>query len=330
MRISNFQLLFLITMILGIILCISSSTWFGAWVGLELNLMSFIPFISTKMNQFSSEASLKYFLIQALSSATIILASSLLILFFYPSQALITIALLLKTGAAPFHFWFPQIMEGLMWPEALILMTVQKIAPMFLLTLLSNSSYLMLTSAILSATVGALGGMNQILLRSIMAFSSINHMGWMLSALLINEYLWIYYFLIYSIMTSSAILLFSLIKMNHLSQIINLKSTNPLLMILLSFILLSLGGLPPFLGFFPKWLIIQKLVEFNLPLILPFLIFSALGTLYYYLRIITPLLMIKSPKMLWLNIPAKMSTLNILLIFTNILGLFFTILIYSL
>jgi NADH-ubiquinone oxidoreductase chain 2 len=73
-------------------------------MGLELNLLSFIPLISSKNNQYSSEAALKYFLIQALGSSIIIISASFIMSSSELATTLFTVALLLKAGAAPFHF----------------------------------------------------------------------------------------------------------------------------------------------------------------------------------------------------------------------------------
>ncbi|KAG7168731.1 Cytochrome c oxidase subunit 1-like 14, partial [Homarus americanus] len=75
---------------------------------LELNLLSFIPLIITKNNQYSSESALKYFLIQALGSAIIIFSASIILISPSVAPLCLALALLLKLGAAPFHFWFPQ------------------------------------------------------------------------------------------------------------------------------------------------------------------------------------------------------------------------------
>lgn len=148
-------------------------------MGLELNLLSFIPLISAKNNQYSSEAALKYFLIQALGSSVIILAASFALTAAGSAKVLMAVALLLKSGAAPFHFWFPRVIEGLQWPSAIILITIQKIAPMSLLSYLTlEHIFPVFWAAILiSAVVGAIGGLNQTLLRKIIAYSSINHMA---------------------------------------------------------------------------------------------------------------------------------------------------------
>nr|YP_008854793.1 NADH dehydrogenase subunit 2 [Cherax cainii]AHA59375.1 NADH dehydrogenase subunit 2 [Cherax cainii] len=279
--------MFSLSLLSGTLLSISSSSWFSAWIGLELNLMSFIPLISSKNNQLPSEAALKYFLIQALGSAIIILASSLTPLNSSFALLAISLALLLKLGAAPFHFWFPQVMEGLNWIQAIILMTIQKLAPMFLISYLSMSFFtntFIFVSALTCAVIGALGGMNQTSLRKILSYSSINHMSWMLIAMSINETSWIIYFFMYALMSSSISLYFMSLQSFYFSHLINSNSSY-MSKIVSMFSLYSLGGMPPFSGFIPKWIIIQEMILSSFLFSLLVLLLSSLVTLYFYIRL---------------------------------------------
>nr|CDL72666.1 NADH dehydrogenase subunit 2 [Cherax sp. HG-2014a] len=303
---SPYKIIFLFSLLSGTLLTISSSSWFSAWIGLELNLMSFIPLISSKENQLPSEASLKYFLIQALGSAIIILSSTLTFLFPSISLSFISLALLLKLGAAPFHFWFPQVMEGLNWAQIIILITVQKLAPMFLISYLSAEYYthiILFLGGVTSALVGALGGMNQTSLRKILAYSSINHMSWMLFAMLINETSWMIYFLMYALISASVAFFFSSTQTYFFPHLIN-SGQNSLSKIISMMNLYSLGGLPPFSGFIPKWIIIQEMIltSFYLPLLI--LLLSSLVTLYFYIRLTLSSVSISSTQMKW-NISFK-------------------------
>nr|YP_010850321.1 NADH dehydrogenase subunit 2 [Metapenaeus intermedius]WGH12354.1 NADH dehydrogenase subunit 2 [Metapenaeus intermedius] len=323
MSLSSSQILFLSTLILGTTLSISSSSWFGAWIGLELNLLSFIPIISSKNNQYSSEAALKYFLIQALGSSIIIMSASLMLIKSIPANTLLCIALLLKAGAAPFHFWFPSVMEGLQWPQAIILMTIQKAAPLSLMSYLNVDFVypIILSAIILSAIIGAVGGINQTLLRKIMAYSSINHMAWMLAAMTISETSWLLYFLFYCLVASSVALLFNYQEAFHISHLFNHTNFSPETKLLSFMALLSLGGLPPFTGFVPKWFIIQELVSTNLFFTLFILLMSALLTLFYYLRISITALMVSTPKVKWSTKTAYPSLITSPILFINFLGL---------
>nr|YP_009346417.1 NADH dehydrogenase subunit 2 [Clistocoeloma sinense]AOR53796.1 NADH dehydrogenase subunit 2 [Clistocoeloma sinense] len=293
-------IIFIFTLILGSIISISSSSWFGAWVGLELNMMSFIPLISLKMNSYYSEAALKYFLIQALGSAMFISSGFLSLLFLFISYIFIFLALLLKLASAPFHFWFPQVMEGLNWPQVFLLSTIQKLAPMILLSYLMINIILIkmiIFFSILSAIVGALGGLNLLYLRKIIAFSSINHMSWMMIAISTGDIFWLFYFIIYSLILLSITSMFYNLQTFTLSNLMQSDQNSILHSILISFNFLSLGGLPPFTGFIPKWMLIQMMVNMNLYIPLFFLLLSALITLYFYLRIIIMFILLLNPIM---------------------------------
>nr|QXU57712.1 NADH dehydrogenase subunit 2 [Cherax quadricarinatus] len=306
MSFSPYKIIFMFSLLSGSFLVVSSSSWFSAWIGLELNLMSFIPLIPSKENQLPSEASLKYFLIQALGSAIIILSSTLT--FFIPmvSLSFISLALLLKLGAAPFHFWFPQVMEGLNWTQVIILMTIQKLAPMFLISYLSSEYYthmLLFFGGISSAIIGALGGINQTSLRKILTYSSINHLSWMLFAMLINETSWMIYFLMYTLISASVAFHFASAQTYFFPHLIN-ANYGPLPKIISSMNLYSLGGLPPFSGFIPKWIITQEMIQSSFYLPLFILLLSSLVTLYFYIRITLSSISISSTQMKW-GIPLK-------------------------
>nr|YP_010952709.1 NADH dehydrogenase subunit 2 [Trapezia cymodoce]WMQ53129.1 NADH dehydrogenase subunit 2 [Trapezia cymodoce] len=314
--------LFLFTLLLGSLLTISSSSWFGMWVGLELNLLSFIPLILTKNNPLYSETALKYFLIQALGSTFIIMSSCLYLSFSFIISPLIIMALLLKLGAAPFHFWFPHIMEGLSWPQAYILLSIQKLAPMYMLSHFYSYSFMIMFSAILSALVGALGGLNVLSLRKIMAFSSINHMSWMLIAIFISDFMWFTYFIFYILISLSIIVFFNSFHSYYFSDLLNLSYSNSYFTLLLPLNLLSLGGLPPFTGFIPKWFMIQSMLMNEMLFPLMFLILSALITLFYYLRILMPFILFINPVLFTNSKPFSLLSPTIILSFLlNIIGI---------
>nr|WGO58133.1 NADH dehydrogenase subunit 2 [Symploce tubercularis] len=287
------KILFLTTLISGIMITISSNSWFGAWMGLEINLLSFIPVMSSNENVFTTEASLKYFLVQALASAILLflitsktMLEDMFSMFNSTALSIILMTpLLLKGGAAPFHWWFPSVMEGLNWNNCFILMTAQKIAPLILISYSMKLSMFSSSIIILSVLIGAIGGYNQISIRKILTYSSINHMGWMLSAMLLGENFWLMYFFIYSFLTLTIISIISPFQISFINQVFLFNNDNPTMKFLLFTSLLSLGGLPPFLGFLPKWLIIQSMVNNGLILLITIMVVLSLITLYYYLRI---------------------------------------------
>nr|VFU96080.1 NADH dehydrogenase subunit 2 [Proasellus coiffaiti] len=270
--------MFTSTLLFGVYLMLTGKTWFSVWLGLEINLLSFLPMILLASKN-SNEGGLKYFLIQATASLIILQAS--FTWFILPTPLLFfLIPLSLKLGIAPFHFWLPDVVKNLTWMLNLTLLTVQKIGPLYLLTTIggANKLFLYVISAI-SVMVGALGGVNETDIRKLLAFSSISHMGWMLVGAMISISTWVMYLVVYMFMSFSLIILLHKMNILNLSQI-TFKEKNSIMIMLL---FLSLGGFPPFLGFAPKWAILVGVVEFSLNLSVV-LVLSSVVTLFYYIR----------------------------------------------
>nr|YP_010414428.1 NADH dehydrogenase subunit 2 [Branchipolynoe onnuriensis]URS74515.1 NADH dehydrogenase subunit 2 [Branchipolynoe onnuriensis] len=287
-----FTTLFSVTLILGSILSISSTQWIFVWLGLELNLMSFIPLLvfSNKYNE--AEASMKYFLAQAMGSGLILLGS---LSFFMSPQILLNpnlmnlflfLGLITKLGIPPCHFWFPSVMAMISWPMCLILTTWQKLVPIIILSysILPNMNFFIIMIILLSSIIGGIGGLNQTQLRPLLAYSSIGHMSWMMAAMTSSYSASIIYLITYiSITIPLMLLLWTSSSMSNLSSL-NISSNSPSHNIFLSTLLLSLGGLPPFLGFFPKWMVMETLSTTFMLVIFITLLGSVIN-LYYYLNL---------------------------------------------
>nr|AMH85409.1 NADH dehydrogenase subunit 2 [Phormia regina]APA38588.1 NADH dehydrogenase subunit 2 [Phormia regina] len=299
------KIMFFGILMMGTLISISANSWLGAWMGLEINLLAFIPLMSDN-KLMSTEASLKYFLTQALASSVFLFAVILFLLNSsksnsnYFMEMMIFSSLLLKSGSAPFHFWFPNVMEGLSWLNALILMTWQKIAPLMLISYIIFKP-MIITSIILSSLIGALGGLNQTSLRKLMAYSSINHLGWMLAAMYNSNLLWMTYFMFYTFLTFCMIFMFNMFKTSHINQLFSLFFHSKVMKFFLFFNLLSLGGLPPFLGFFPKWIVIQSLTMNSQFFLLTFMVLMTLITLYFYMRLCYSAFMLNYYENNWLT-----------------------------
>nr|UYO79188.1 NADH dehydrogenase subunit 2 [Arctopsyche sp. XG-2022] len=287
------NMMFFVLLIFSTFLSISSNSWLISWMGLEMNLMFFIPILKKNNNLMSSEFLMKYFIIQTISSSNLMFMILLLnyfnkILLFFIFN--IYISLMMKLGSAPFHYWMIQIIESLNWFSFMLISTWQKIAPLILMTYLINY-FLILIIIMFNCLIGSLSGLNQLYLRKLMTFSSINNMGWMFSTFLINETLWMFFFTVYSFMMFMLTTLFNLIQfpsMNYL-MMIKMKYFFNLLIILN---LLSLGGMPPMIGFIPKWMIINNLIFLNCSITLLMILTSLINLLYYF-RLIYPLLTMK-------------------------------------
>nr|QOJ44799.1 NADH dehydrogenase subunit 2 [Ameerega hahneli] len=281
----------------GTVITLSSYHWVLAWVGLEINTLAIIPLMTKTLHPRAIEAATKYFLTQAAASALILFAASIngwlngQWSIYFPlnstSTILLSIAILTKLGAAPFHFWLPEVLQGLSLQTGLILSTWQKLAPMALLIQFSQSVslYLMLMFGFLSALIGGWGGINQTQTRKILAFSSIAHLGWMISILKISPELTLLNFTLYIIMTSTLFLILIFMGSKNIMQLSTSWPKSPTLVTISLLSLLSLSGLPPLTGFLPKWLIAQELIKQNLTLFAFLILLSTLLSLYFYLRL---------------------------------------------
>nr|ALO76441.1 NADH deshydrogenase subunit 2 [Impressosora (Neoeutrapela) sp. EUT01] len=295
-----YKLIFINTMIMGTIISISAYSWFSMWMGLEINMLSIIPLLSNQKNIYSSESSMKYFIIQAIASLIVIMSAMLMLLeneFITPPMnnmklMLMDCALLTKLGAAPFHFWFPEVMEGLSWLNCLIMLTWQKIAP-FMLIMNNNINQMLINFIMISCLIiSTIMVFNQVSLRKIMAYSSINHIAWMLTALNSSMSSWTFYFLIYCLMNISITISFSIFNTFYMIQLFNSMNKNKQFKMLTMMNFLSMGGMPLFIGFLPKWLVIQSMTSENLHMMAVIMIMITLIMLFIYIRISSSLMIL--------------------------------------
>nr|QUT13278.1 NADH dehydrogenase subunit 2 [Octodonta nipae] len=330
-----YKIVFFNFTVLGTIITISSFSSIYMWLGLEMNLLSIIPIMNEKKNTISAEATMKYFVSQAMASKILIFSflmmeMSLNMKFMFPESMnllMIHSALFLKMGMAPFHFWFPEVSEGLNWLSCLILFTWQKIAPMTVMMMFMKLTVFSISVILISSIIGGIMGINQSSMRKILAYSSINHMSWMIISMVWSSKMWMIYFLIYSLMNTILILMMNSLNLFNLNQI-NSGNLNLTSKLLISSILLSMGGLPPFIGFLPKWMIILMLTEMNLLALPTFLIIITLISLFMYLRILIPTFTLSNKKIVYplnekINFPISMISFSLILslpICTLILG----------
>nr|AEB39247.1 NADH dehydrogenase subunit 2 [Crossodactylus schmidti] len=295
------------SLILGTSIVFSSNHWMFAWIGLEINTLAIIPLMTKNPHPRAIEAATKYFLTQAAASALILFSSSInawtsgewsIVSSINPASAiLLTIAILMKLGIAPFHFWLPEVLQGLSLQTGWILSTWQKLAPMALLIQLFDSVnlHLVLTLGLLSAIVGGWGGINQTQVRKILAFSSIAHLGWMVAIVKISPQLTMFNFTLYILITSTLFLTFISIDTKNILELSTSWSKTPALTTLTILSLLSLSGLPPLTGFLPKWLIAQEMIKQNLTTFTLVILLSTLLSLFFYLRLTYSMSLTLSP-----------------------------------
>lgn len=284
-------------------------------VYLLLELQTFSVFILISKNKSSikgSEASLKYFILGALSSGLFLLGLS----FIFSSNLsmsiedlsilsnfecytikigiiLIILSLFFKLAIFPLHFWIADIYEGSSWGTLSIISTIPKISVLYILCQINIFSDFITFSSILSIIVGTLGALNQTKIKRLLAYSGISHMGFILLGLsIVNKLGYEASFLYLIIYISSILIIFLLTKYenfstnNYIIELSSLNQYNKTLAFSWLIVLLSIAGIPPLSGFISKWFILSSMINFNFIIISVIgIIFSAIGA-GYYLRIV--------------------------------------------
>nr|QWC36970.1 NADH dehydrogenase subunit 2 [Pseudopipra pipra comata] len=291
------KLISTMSLLLGTSITISSNHWMTAWIGLEINTLAILPLISKTHHPRAIEASTKYFLTQATASTLLLFASMINAWFSgqwditqltHPmSCVLSTIAISIKLGLVPFHFWFPEVLQGSTMTTCLLLTTIMKFPPitLFYLTSPSLNSTLLTLMAITSTALGGWMGLNQTQTRKVLAYSSIAHLGWMTIILNYDPNLTLITFYLYTVTTSAIFLILNTTNTLKLSTVMTTWTKIPSLTTIFMLTLLSLAGLPPLTGFLPKWLIIQELTKQELTSTATAISLLSLLGLFFYLRL---------------------------------------------
>jgi len=254
------------------------NNWFSIWIIIEISLFIFIPLISKNK---ISDQSIKYFIIQRISSYLFIFSIIInRINEMYINNPLTLLSLILKIGIPPFHIWKPEIMSKLPWIECLLLTTLIKIPPIILINKLIRFKILIIP-LLITLIIGRLRGLNQLNLKKIIAFSSIFNLPWMSSAFLIRKKIILTFLIFYIILNFKLINLFKLNNLNYLNQLnfLPLKTK-----ITINLNILSIRGLPPLLGFFPKWIILNELIK-TLVILPRIIILTSIISIFMYIQI---------------------------------------------
>nr|YP_010735481.1 NADH dehydrogenase subunit 2 [Deroceras laeve]WEI33072.1 NADH dehydrogenase subunit 2 [Deroceras laeve] len=265
-------MLFSVMIIFSAILSLSSTSWLLFWVGMEMGLLSLLPIVYSHGSLLVSESSMKYFLVQSLASILMFFGGALIFMLLinsWLSQSLMFISLAIKIGLFPMHFWVIPVLSGLWYPQIGVILIPLKVAPLALInyielnSLLMNILYFMVVMSMLS---GGFIGNNSSNVRGMVGASSIAHTGWLMISMYVGK-LWFYY-LIYSFVL---ILVLGSIWINN-----NLFG---------GISVLSLSGLPPFIMFSVKYLVVWMLVMEGFSILsLLVVVLSASISLMFYLK----------------------------------------------
>lgn len=224
------------------------------------------------------------------------------------SLIFILISLFFKLALAPFHLWSPDIYEGSPTASTFLFAVVPKLGIFVFLLRICYSSffvfidswrYLMVIISVLSIAVGSFAGLEQRKFKSLLAYSSISHMGYLLISFSTGAIEGVHMLFTYLIVyMSSGICVWSIfvltrLKNNYfkkqnkdLADIVLLHKSNKMLAVILSVSLLSIAGLPPMIGFIVKFGIFLATIQNSMYFVaLLSIIFSVIST-FYYIRMV--------------------------------------------
>nr|AAG00748.1 NADH dehydrogenase subunit 2 [Agama agama] len=279
------------------LLAMISNHWVLAWAGLEMSMMTTLLLIQKPKTTRSNEAAIKYFITQVIAS-TMMLAAAMINMLYTGSwnimqmdnkfsTTLTIMSLALKMGAAPMHFWLPEVLQGSPLPAVFIITTWQKIVPTALMCMIwKNEHFWTLTTiATLSILIGGLGAINQPQMRKIIAFSSVNSTGWTLLIMALDNLLALINMMIYINLIS--IILYTMTKLpsKTLQNWTMLYMRLQTLGLMTALATLATSGLPPTAGWVPKMATLDRMLEqHQLTIVATTLTLLSLITLLFYIR----------------------------------------------
>lgn len=307
---------------LGMGIMASSRDLMTLYVGLELNsLAAYVLASFMRTDERSSEAGLKYFVLGALASGMLLYGISLLYGFTGTTDftgiaaamggelniglifgiVFVLSGLGFKISAVPFHMWTPDVYEGAPTPVTTFFASAPKVAAMALMTRVVIDAMgpavgawqqIVIFLALASIILGAVGAIGQKNIKRLLAYSSINNVGFMLIGLAAGTQQGVEavltYLLVYVVTTLGAFLVVLQLRdaggnqIESIPALAGLSQRRPGLAAAMAVFMFSLAGIPPLFGFWPKYLVFEAAMNANLvPLAVAGIVASVIGAFYY-------------------------------------------------
>jgi NADH-quinone oxidoreductase subunit N len=294
------------------------------FLGIEiLSISLYVLAASDRMNIKSNEAGLKYFLMGSFASGILLFGicliygamgtfdvaeiselsqSAELPSWFFIGIVLLTIGMLFKIAAVPFHFWAPDVYQGAPALTTATMSTLAKVVAMAALFKLLTAMNVEITYgfqivivviSIASMTVGNIMALKQTNVKRMLAFSGISHAGFMLMVLLSATTAagsLLYYATAYSLAGIAAFTVLLYVckdKGNEeISHFNGLGKTNPILAAVLTAALLSMAGIPVFAGFFAKLMLFTQTIQSGYLIVVIAAVINSIISIGYYFKLI--------------------------------------------
>ncbi|QUL38639.1 NADH-quinone oxidoreductase subunit NuoN [Erythrobacter sp. JK5] len=312
--------------VLGMSIMVSATDFMTLYMGLELNsLAAYVLAAILRRDTRSAEAGLKYFVLGALASGILLYGMSLLYGFTGGTDfatvreglsgelatgalfglIFVLAGLAFKIAAVPFHMWTPDVYEGAPTPVTAFFSTAPKVAAVALTARVVFDVFggqtlawqqIVMFAALASIVFGALGAIGQENLKRLLAYSSINNVGFILLGLAVaNEAgasAMLVYLFIYVAMSLGSFVALLMLRSDSgelfetFGDIRGLAVTQPAIAWALLLLMFSLAGIPPLLGFYSKFVIFQATVEAGLIAFAAIAIAASVIGAFYYIKFV--------------------------------------------
>nr|YP_009735166.1 NADH dehydrogenase subunit 2 [Acropyga pallida]QBG38652.1 NADH dehydrogenase subunit 2 [Acropyga pallida] len=291
------------------------------WFLMEINNLLFICYLCFKLN--NKKLIFLYYMIQIIASLMMIF-SLIFNNFFMINMNFLMInfifSLMLKLSIPPFHLWVPIIAMYMNWNMIFIFLSLQKIIPFYILSMMKMKNLIFYYLILSSAFISMYKMINSLNLKILLSYSSINQTSWMLLLIFLKNMFWFMYMIIYTLILFIMTYFFSFYKFylnfllnKHLSMNFNLSY---LLMIM------NLASIPPLSFFMLKWMnIFISIFNSNLHLIFILMMINSFILIYIYINFMNLILFFYSTKFKFFNFSINLINKNFytfLLIFINL------------
>ncbi len=312
--------------VLGMMIMISASSFLTLYLGLELLSLCLYAMVALQRDSsVASESAMKYFVLGAIASGMLLYGMSMLygvtgsldlqivsqqlasvtdktILAF--GLVFIIVGVAFKLGAVPFHMWVPDVYQGSPTAVTLYIATAPKIAAFAMLMRLlvgglieihAQWQGILIILAVASMAIGNIVAIAQTNIKRMLAYSTISHIGFLMLGVLSGSQegfaASMFYTITYVLMSLASFGMIIIMsrkgfEADKLDDYKGLNQRSPWLAVMILFIMFSMAGVPPFVGFWAKLSVLKAVVSADLIwLAAVAVLFSIIGA-FYYLRII--------------------------------------------
>lgn len=253
----------------------------------------------------------------------------------------LVIGIAFKLGAVPFHMWVPDVYEGAPTSVTLFLSTVPKVAAVAMLVRIlvdglgAMHAYwadLFIVLAVLSIALGSVIALMQTNIKRLLAYSTISHVGFIMLGFVtgvISGYgAAVFYVFVYILMSLAAFGIVILLnkkgfEADQISDFKGLSKHSPWFALMMLVVMLSMAGVPPFIGFYAKFFILQQVVSAGFVTLAVVAVVFAVISAYYYLQIIKSMYFDEADKDITIVAPMDMQlVLSINAVLILVVGIF--------